>query len=178
VRGRSEYSQRRGRDGRQRARLSQWAAIRRMAGTGTEAIFKRRQDQAGSHTKRGDAYLRTLLIQVTLAQSNFAFWGSPYSVVKRDSRMLAQKPSGMEGPHDILNVRYHPKRIAQRPRKKLSKALDEWNEQFAQLNDFIRAQQQRLRDGKVQGLGGLQIDDQLELRGLLDWQIGRSDASQ
>ena len=119
------------------------AAIRRVAGTGTEAIFKRRQDQAGSHTKRGDAYLRTLLIQVANAQSNFAFWevhiAGLAGLANASSKIFWNR-----GPHDILNVRYHPKRIAQRPRKKLSKALDEWNEQVAQLNDFIRAQQQRL----------------------------------
>src|SRR5437870_10142282 len=40
------------------------------------------------------------------------------------------------------------------------------------LNDLIRSQQQRWRDGEAEGLRGLQVDDQLELGGLLDRQVG------
>ena len=39
------------------------------------------------------------------------------------------------------------------------------------LNDLIRPLQQRWRDRQPEGLGGLQIDDQLELRWLLDGQV-------
>jgi hypothetical protein len=36
------------------------------------------------------------------------------------------------------------------------------------LDHLIRAQQQRLRECEAERLGRLEIDDQLELRGLLD----------
>src|SRR5262249_25839811 len=38
--------------------------------------------------------------------------------------------------------------------------------------DLIHPQQQRRRDGEAEGLGGLHIDDQLELCRLLDREIG------
>src|SRR5215467_4366510 len=41
------------------------------------------------------------------------------------------------------------------------------------LNSLIRLEQQRLRDGEPQRLGSPQIEDQLELRGLLDGKITR-----
>src|SRR5262249_683429 len=41
------------------------------------------------------------------------------------------------------------------------------------LYDLIRTQQQRRRNGKAEGLGGLEVDDQLELPGLLHGKIGR-----
>ena len=37
---------------------------------------------------------------------------------------------------------------------------------------LIRLRQQRRRDREAQRLGGLAVDDQLELRGLLDGQVG------
>jgi hypothetical protein len=39
------------------------------------------------------------------------------------------------------------------------------------LDDFVGGGQQRRRNGEAEGFGGLQIDDQLETRGLLDRQI-------
>ena len=36
----------------------------------------------------------------------------------------------------------------------------------------IRPLQQRRRDRQAEGLGGLEVDDQLELRRLLDGQVG------
>src|SRR5215468_6582608 len=41
----------------------------------------------------------------------------------------------------------------------------------ASVDDLIRPQQQRLRDGEPERLGGLEVDDQRELRGLLDRQV-------
>src|SRR5262249_37976630 len=41
------------------------------------------------------------------------------------------------------------------------------------FNDLIRPQQQRRRAGEAEPLGGLAVDDQLELAGLLDREIGR-----
>jgi len=41
------------------------------------------------------------------------------------------------------------------------------------LYDVIRLQQDRLRDRKTKHFGGLQIDDQLELRWSLDGKLGR-----
>src|SRR4029077_2404716 len=40
------------------------------------------------------------------------------------------------------------------------------------LDHLIRALQQRRRDRQAEGLGGLEVDDQLEGRRLLDRQIG------
>src|SRR5262245_28038851 len=40
------------------------------------------------------------------------------------------------------------------------------------LYDLVRPQQHRLGDRQAQGLGGLEVDDQLELRRLLDRQVG------
>src|SRR5882762_5940878 len=36
------------------------------------------------------------------------------------------------------------------------------------LDDLIRPKQERGRDSQAEGLGGLEVDDQLELRGLLN----------
>src|SRR5438445_2462137 len=44
-----------------------------------------------------------------------------------------------------------------------------WRKLFDHL---IRPQQQRLRDRQPERLGGLEVDDQLELGGLLDGKIG------
>src|SRR5262245_33433611 len=41
------------------------------------------------------------------------------------------------------------------------------------LDDLIRSQQQRRRDGEAECPGGLEVDDRFELRGLLDGEIGR-----
>src|SRR5262245_63624730 len=41
------------------------------------------------------------------------------------------------------------------------------------LDDVIRPQQQRLRDRQTERFSGLHVEDQLELRGLLDGQVGR-----
>ncbi len=40
------------------------------------------------------------------------------------------------------------------------------------FNNLIRPQQQRRRDRKAESLRGFEIDDQLELRGLLDGEVG------
>src|SRR5262249_53383851 len=41
------------------------------------------------------------------------------------------------------------------------------------LDHLIRPRQQRGRDRQPEGLGSLEVDDQLELRGLLDGQVAR-----
>ena len=41
------------------------------------------------------------------------------------------------------------------------------------LDHLIRPLQERRRDREAEGLGGLEVDDQLELCGLLDGQVGR-----
>ena len=43
---------------------------------------------------------------------------------------------------------------------------------FRSFNDLIRPQQQRRRDSEAERLGGLEVDHQLELRGLLDRKVG------
>src|SRR5437867_10956497 len=40
------------------------------------------------------------------------------------------------------------------------------------LNNLVCSQEQRLRNRQAERLGGLQVDDQLELRRLLDGQVG------
>ena len=42
----------------------------------------------------------------------------------------------------------------------------------------IRQDEEVRRDGEAKGLGGLEVDDQLEVHGLLDWQIDRLGAFQ
>ena len=39
------------------------------------------------------------------------------------------------------------------------------------FNNLIRAQQQRRRDGEAEGFRGLEVDDELELRRLLDGEV-------
>src|SRR5262249_33664090 len=39
------------------------------------------------------------------------------------------------------------------------------------LDHLIRPQQQRRRDGEAERLGGLEIDDEIEFRGLLDREV-------
>src|SRR5215813_10606127 len=41
------------------------------------------------------------------------------------------------------------------------------------FDNQVSAAKQRKRYGKAEGLGGFQIDDQLDLGGLLNWKIGR-----
>src|SRR5438876_11313237 len=41
------------------------------------------------------------------------------------------------------------------------------------LDHFIRPPEQRDREGEAERLGGLHVDDQLDARGLLHWQVGR-----
>src|ERR1700686_2600634 len=42
----------------------------------------------------------------------------------------------------------------------------------ASLDHLVGGRQQRFRDGEAEGLGGLEVDDQFELGGLLHRQIG------
>src|SRR5262245_56336309 len=42
---------------------------------------------------------------------------------------------------------------------------------LASLDHLVRARQQRWRDCEAESLGGLEVDDQLELCGLLDWEV-------
>ena len=52
-------------------------------------------------------------------------------------------------------------------------------QQFAALFDhLVGAAEQRERDGKAKGFGCLEIDDQLDVGGLLDRNIGRLFAPQ
>jgi hypothetical protein len=41
------------------------------------------------------------------------------------------------------------------------------------FDHLVGAAKHRKRYGKAEGLGGFQIDDQLDLGGLLNWKIGR-----
>jgi len=40
------------------------------------------------------------------------------------------------------------------------------------LDHLVRGRQQRFRDGEAERLGGLEVDDEFEFRGLLDREIG------
>ena len=42
------------------------------------------------------------------------------------------------------------------------------------LDNFVRPQEERRRDRQPQDLGGLEVDDQLELGGLLESETGRT----
>src|SRR5215472_1848846 len=46
------------------------------------------------------------------------------------------------------------------------------------LNHFIRPPQQRRRNGKAERLGGLEVDDEIELVRLLNWEVARFGALQ
>src|SRR2546428_3562917 len=46
------------------------------------------------------------------------------------------------------------------------------------MDDLVGALQQRLGDPQTERLGGLQVDHQFELRGLLDWEVARLGALQ
>src|SRR4051812_32379321 len=43
----------------------------------------------------------------------------------------------------------------------------------ASLNHLIRSQQHRRRNGEAEGLRGMEIDNELEFRRLLDWHVTR-----
>jgi hypothetical protein len=47
-----------------------------------------------------------------------------------------------------------------------------WAQNRVLLDHLVRPRQQRRRDREAEGLGGLEVDHQLELRGLLDGQVG------
>jgi hypothetical protein len=46
------------------------------------------------------------------------------------------------------------------------------------LNNLIRPRQQRRRDREAEGLGGLQVDDEIKLGGLFHWEISRLRSSE
>jgi hypothetical protein len=46
-------------------------------------------------------------------------------------------------------------------------------ESTALLAHLIRPSQERLRDRQADGLGGLEVDEELELAGLLDREVAR-----
>jgi len=46
-------------------------------------------------------------------------------------------------------------------------------DEHALLDHLIRPLHQRLRDSEPERLGGIEVDDQLELRRLLDREVGR-----
>jgi hypothetical protein len=41
------------------------------------------------------------------------------------------------------------------------------------LDHLVSGRQQRFRDGDAESLGGLEVDHQIKLGWLLNWQIGR-----
>ena len=59
---------------------------------------------------------------------------------------------------DALRSRLLPARLDQRPRL---------------LDNLIRPQQQRRRDGEAEGLGGLEVYEEFKLDGLVHRQVGR-----
>src|SRR5215831_9066142 len=51
--------------------------------------------------------------------------------------------------------------------------MQQWPEQNPDLlDDLIGGREDRLRDREPERLGRLEVDDELELGGLLDWQVG------
>ena len=43
---------------------------------------------------------------------------------------------------------------------------------YSRFDDLIRPRQQRRRDREAEGLGGREVDDEFELRRLLDGKVG------
>src|SRR5881628_887952 len=103
----------------------------------------------------------------SLSHSTFEFSRLVTSLTATRSRSIAG--AGVATCATILSDRAGAAQPATATRRPISRRI------FAgrSLDNLVRPQQHRLRDGQAERLGGLQIDDQLELRGLLDRQVRR-----
>ena len=86
----------------------------------------------------------------------------------RRTSSRTSSPPTTDGPASIASLpeaRCRCRRVASvsaRPRRASEPSLD----------DVICPQEKRLRNGEAERLGGFEIDDELDLAGLLDWQVG------
>jgi hypothetical protein len=105
----------------------------------------------GVHAGLGVALVDVSLLPC-LADGFLLGWGDRAALERTD-----QEDSAQNGWQDLLQ-----------------RSGSQWAQSSVALFDHqVRPQQERRRDRQAEGLGGLEIDDQLESTGLLDRQIAR-----
>src|SRR4030095_5770031 len=100
---------------------------------------------------------------------------------RRDMKTAVKSgPPGGRYPNNPHGAAFHPDAAYYRspsaaPRRRAARRGGRQHQQETSaapsFDHLIRPRQQQRGDGEAEGFGGLEVDDQLELRGLLDWQV-------